>query len=152
MPRTRSTKAAPPKRSAPTKKSRRRKKKPDAVPTIWRRLAKEIPFGPLFFIEKLGELVRDRSPKPEEGLPLVHLHLADGEVLDLSHVIAFGDRFAAFAVYEGSESPTEKVRTELVPFEIITRISIRTQEAAEPQIGFRLDRESEDDVKAKKPG
>ncbi|MBI4816202.1 MAG: hypothetical protein HY791_08090 [Deltaproteobacteria bacterium] len=126
-------------RKKPTRKKPTRKKPREPIPHAWTELAKEVPFGPLFFLEKLADFVRDKSPSPDEGLPLVHLHLADGEVLDLSHVIGMGDHFAAFAVYEGSESPNEKLRTELVPFEMIIRISVRAPESAQPQIGFKLE-------------
>jgi len=44
-------------------------------------------FGPSFFLGHLGRFVRDQCPDPKENLPTVHVHLADGETLDVCHII-----------------------------------------------------------------
>lgn len=90
-------------------------------------------FGPRFFLAHLGAYVRDRCPDPGEALPFVHLHLASSEVLDVCHVIGLTPRWVALAVYEAT---SRAMRTELVPFESITRITISPGHAQGTHIGF----------------
>lgn len=90
------------------------------------------PFGQTFFAGQLGGLVRERCPKPQEGLPRVQLHLHSGERLDLCHVIGFAPLWVALAVWEsGSE-----MRTELVPYESIVRVTIGAPRETGTRIGF----------------
>ena len=97
----------------------------------------ELPFGPAFFLEQLGGLIRDRCPSPAEGLPGVELHLVDGEVLDLCHVIGVAPSWVVLAVNERDRPSTApRMRTELVPFACITRVTIRTARDEAHHIGF----------------
>ena len=66
------------------------------------------PFGPLFFLCHLGAFVRDRCPDPAESLPVVWLHLTDGDVLDLCHVIGLAADWAALAVRDAEQDPTAR--------------------------------------------
>lgn len=96
-----------------------------------------VPFGPAFFLTNLGAFVRDRCPTPTEALPVVHLHLASGEVLELCHVIGLAARWAAMAVVDTSASDGSRpMRTELVPYELVVRITIRAGQARGTHIGF----------------
>lgn len=91
-------------------------------------------FGRSFFLGHLGAYVRDRCPDPDEALPFVHLHLVNGEMLDVCHVIGLTPRWVALAVYEGT---SRAMRTELVPYETILRITISPGHALENHMGFR---------------
>ena len=88
-----------------------------------------VSFGPLFFMQNLRGLVRDRSPEASEALPSVHVHLVDGEVLDLCHIIGVSPSWIAMAVHDEDhpERPSP-IRTELVPYHLIARITIQTTE------------------------
>jgi hypothetical protein len=44
-------------------------------------------FGPTFFLGQLGRFVRDHCPSPDEHLPMVEIRLADGQTLDLCHIV-----------------------------------------------------------------
>lgn len=88
------------------------------------------PFGPSFFLGQLGRFVRDRCPDPKEHLPVVHLHLADGETLDVCHIIGVSPRWVMLAVRD-TASHRDGMAIELVPYEIIRRVCIRTRRAAE---------------------
>lgn len=89
----------------------------------------ESPFGPGFFLGQLRAFARNSCPEPAEALPSVVVHLATGEALELCHVIGLAPSFAALAVREerrgsgGGAAPP--MRTELVPYALITRITIR---------------------------
>ncbi len=97
-------------------------------------------FGPLFFLRHLGAFVRERCPDPSEGLPIVLLHLVDGEVLDVCHAIGLAPGWAALAVNDTERSPeTKMMRTELVPYETIHRVTIRSVRPAEVHVGFAQD-------------
>ena len=99
-----------------------------------------VSFGPLFFMQNLRGLVRDRCPDPSEAIPSVHVHLMDGEVLDLCHIIGVSPNWIALAVHEEelADRPSQ-LRTELVPYHHIARVSIQTthHEGTHP-IGFNV--------------
>ena len=61
-------------------------------------MAHDWPFGPMFFLGQLGAFVRGMRPPPDEGLPVVEIHLADGDVLDLCHVMGVAPEWVAPAV------------------------------------------------------
>ena len=94
----------------------------------------ESAFGPGFFQTQLNVLVRDRCPQPGEMLPSVTIRLIDGESLDVCYLIALTPKWLAVAVAGDSPGP---VRTELVPYAGIFRITIRPVIAAGHQIGFQ---------------
>lgn len=96
------------------------------------------PFGPGFFVGQLGAFARERCPDPGEALPVVEVHLATGEVLDLCHIMGLAPAFVALAVREGPRTGTGEapMRTELVPYGLITRITIRAVRAAGAHVGF----------------
>ena len=108
--------------------------RPNAMEAL---LEPQCPFGPRFFLAQLRAFARDRCPDPAERLPVVSLHLGDGEVLDVCHLIGLAPRWVALAVREteGKEHPPA-MRTEFVPYEIIHRVTIRAVRAAETHIGF----------------
>jgi hypothetical protein len=100
-------------------------------------MAQQGPFGPIFFLEQLGAFVREKCPQPTEGLPVVEIHLAEGEVLDLCHVIGVAPTWVALAVNEVDAGPDDpRMRTELVPFGRIVRVTVRASRRAAPEIGF----------------
>lgn len=95
------------------------------------------PFGPSFFLGPLRAFARERCPDPQEGLPAVEVHLATGEALDLCHVAGLAPGFAALAVRErcGADGPV-RMRTELVPYGYIVRVTVRPARADAPRLGF----------------
>lgn len=97
-----------------------------------------IPFGPGFFLGQLRGFARDRCPDPAEGLPVVRIHLATGDVLDLCHVVGLGPAFVALAVRSGREEGAP-MHTELVPYQLIARVSFDGP-AGRGQVGFDVGR------------
>lgn len=98
-------------------------------------------FGPHFFALQLSRFVRDHCPSAEESLPRVELHLADGQILDLCHIIGLTPEWVALAVFAGRHSEETPMRTELVPYALITRVTVSQGPSAEGSIGFDTDRE-----------
>lgn len=95
------------------------------------------PFGPGFFLGQLRAFARDRCPDPTERLPAVTVHLAAGEDLELCHVIGLAPGFVALAVRErASGSGRMVMRTELVPYSYVTRVTIRPVVDGGKQVGF----------------
>jgi len=102
-------------------------------------------FGPLFFLQHLRGLVRDRCPEPKDGIPSVEIHLMDGETLDVCHIIGIAPGWIALAVHEREgQERVAQLRTELVPYPFIARVSIQTtrHEGSHP-IGFNVGTEPE---------
>jgi hypothetical protein len=100
------------------------------------------PFGPSFFLRQLRAFIRERCPDPAEGLPSVQLHLAEGECLEICHVIGIASRWLALAVIETERpvaSPT--MRTEVVPYGLISRVSVRVARPGPGRVGFEVDRD-----------
>ncbi|MBW7905333.1 MAG: hypothetical protein LC135_05155 [Phycisphaerae bacterium] len=97
------------------------------------------PFGPLFFLTQLAAFVRDHCPDTVESLPVVELHLHSAEVLRICHVIGVGPLYVALAVYDDDNAgEPQAMRTELLPYESIIRVTIRATPPTGPQIGFKL--------------
>lgn len=92
------------------------------------------PFGPQFFIEQLAAFVRDRCPDPGEQLPRVDLWYA-GEPLAICHVIAVAPSWVALAVRDRHAHDAE-MRTELIPYEMINRVTIGAPVSRSRGIGF----------------
>jgi hypothetical protein len=101
----------------------------------------QYPFGPLFFATQLRAFIRDRCPDPRSGLPELELHLADGQALNVCHIMVIAPAWIAIAVDERSPSQgTRRMRTEIVPYAMIARISISTDRASGGQLGFDVNR------------
>ena len=97
-------------------------------------------FGPSCFLGQLGAFARDRCPEPAEGLPVVEMHLATGEVLDLCHVIGLAPGYVALAIREAVASTGEmRMRTELVPYSLIVRVTILPARESAGHVGFNVD-------------
>lgn len=93
------------------------------------------PFGPSFFLGHLGRFVRDHCPSTEEHLPKVQIRLADGESLDLCHVIGVSPRWVMLATRE-SGSHQNEMAIDFVPFEVIQGVHIRAHHAETTSLGF----------------
>ena len=102
-----------------------------------------VSFGPLFFMRNLRGLVRDRCPEAEEGIPTVEIHLLDGQSLEICHIIGIAPNWIALAVHEEEHADGPlPLRTEMVPYHLISRISIEANrhEGTHP-IGFNTQNE-----------
>lgn len=96
-------------------------------------------FGPGFFLGQLRAFAREWCPSPSEALPSVALHLATGEVLELCHVMGLAPTFVALAVHDetkGGDRAAAAMRTELVPYALITRVTIRPRRGSGAHVGF----------------
>ncbi len=102
-------------------------------------LGARCPFGPGFFLSQLRALARDRCPDPAEHVPVVELHLSDGTALSVCHVIGLAPAWIAVAVYEDPERESASMRTELVAYATIVRVTIRAGRHDDHRMGFRQD-------------
>jgi len=125
-----------------SKRSAKNAPKPKNLEAAMRAIAAGVPFGPGFFLKQLGAFIRDRCPDPETNLPGLYLHLADGAVLDVCHIIGIAPAWVALAVrQEDRQSSGPTMRTELVPYSMVVRVTIRAGQHGEAHIGFDLGRE-----------
>jgi hypothetical protein len=93
------------------------------------------PFGPSFFLTYLGRFVRDHCPDPNEQLPVVQVRLADGTTLDLCHIVGVSPHWVMLAV-RGEGGHHEEMIIELVPFDQVRGVSIRTRHAKSGALGY----------------
>ena len=99
------------------------------------------PFGPRFFATQLRAFIRDRCPDQRDALPQLEIHLVDGQALDVCHVVALAPAWIAMAVYEGSSvRGARKMRTEIVPYAMIARITVSADREPGGQLGFDVNR------------
>jgi hypothetical protein len=104
-----------------------------AQPEAGVRVDGRVPFGPAFFADSLGGLVRHRCPDPKEALPAVQLHLVGGAALHICHIIEITPAWIALAV---REEGSPEMRTELVPFETIVRVTVWGSSLEGRRVGF----------------
>ena len=98
------------------------------------------PFGPGFFLRQLRAFIRDRCPDPSEALPSVQLHLAEGDRIEVCHLIALAPRWLALAAIEEERAlaaPT--MRTEIVPYALVSRVTVRPFRPQPGRVGFEAD-------------
>jgi hypothetical protein len=98
-----------------------------------------VPFGPSFFLRQLGAFVQESCPA-SRALPVVQIHVIGGEILDLCHIIALAPGWIALAVYDAASDGG--VRTELVPYAMVARVTIRLSQEGS-RIGFDATRAPE---------
>lgn len=109
--------------------------RPSPEQAAFARADENCPFGPSFFVRQLNRLVRTHCPDPEEQLPVVHVYLADGQALDICHIIGVSPHWVVLAVRdEGTRR--DGMAIELVPYPLIHRVSIRTRTSAGTPVGF----------------
>jgi hypothetical protein len=104
-------------------------------PAAFNRADRMCPFGPSFFLGHLGRFVRDHCPDTTEKLPAVQVRLADGEILNLCHIIGVSPRWVMLAV-RNTASHSDGMAIELVPFERIMGVRIGTPHAEGTFVGF----------------
>ena len=99
-------------------------------------IEERVAFGPLFFMRVLRRFVHDWCPEPGEHVPNVYLHLMDGQRLALCNIIAIAPNWLALSVHD-EDHPERKqpLRTEIVPYPSIARVTIEAAQAEGP-IGF----------------
>ena len=108
-----------------------------AIHTLLATVNASQPFGPTFFLSHLRGLVRDHCPSPGE-LPRVDVHLHDGELLHVCHVVGLAPLFVAIAVAEPSH-PTS-MRLEMIPYDTIRRVTLSSSGREREGVGFEVDR------------
>ena len=92
-------------------------------------------FGPTFFLSHLGRFVRDTCPSAEEHLPRVEIRLADGESLDLCHIIGVSPRWVMLAT-RAADSHQHEMAIEFIPFEMIQGVRIHPRHTETASMGF----------------
>ena len=92
-------------------------------------------FGPSFFLGQLGRFVRDHCPSPEEHLPMVEIRLADGQTLDLCHIVGVSPHWVVLAIRDPA-SRQHDMAIELVPFEMVRGVRIHARHAEGSAVGF----------------
>jgi len=110
-----------------------------AATELTRLLESDHPFSPSFFRTHLATFVRDRCPDPAEKLPAVKIHLGDGSILDVCHVMGLTAAYVVLAVDDREVAGAPSMRTEIVPFRQIMRVTIRSIPGDGEHVGFTPD-------------
>ena len=109
----------------------------DAVPPEFAEADANCTFGPTFFLRQLRAFLRDRCPDPSEALPSVQLHLAEGEIIEMCHIIGLAPRWLAIAAIETVHAiSSPAMRTEVIPYGLVSRITVRPVRPGPGHVGF----------------
>jgi hypothetical protein len=108
------------------------------APSVLEDASRRWPFGPHFFLEQLRAFARDCCPDPADGLPFVEVRLADGEVLDLCHVVGVGPAWVVLAVNDSQPDGAVRMKTEFVPYAVVVRVTVRPSRPESPRLGFDI--------------
>lgn len=100
------------------------------------------PFDGGFFATAFRERVSALCKERPGDATVVLVQLADGRVLDLCHIELLTPRWMMAAVFrEGSDC--KEMDTALVPYELVTRITLSRRKASERRLGFRLEKSAD---------
>lgn len=111
----------------------------DPASKILAAIANRAPFGPEFFAAVLADRLRVHCPGAEAHVSIVLLHLADGAVLDLCHIVELTPKWMCAAVFR-AEMSCDEMDLEFLPYELITRVTLSRRPSGERHLGFDLDR------------
>jgi hypothetical protein len=125
-----------------TQSARAQTTESDMIRALLAEVGRRCPFESSFFLHRLGTFVRERCPDPSEHLPSVQIHLTDGAVLALCHVIAVAPRWVALATRFPNRA-SSRMWTEIVPYEAIARLTVSAADGCDGGIGFEQQREPE---------
>lgn len=92
-------------------------------------------FGPSFFLGQLSRFVRDHCPPQQDHLPMVEIRLADGQILDLCHIVGVSPRWVLLAVRDSAVHQHD-MAIEIVPFEMVRGVRICPRHADGGTVGF----------------
>ena len=95
------------------------------------------PFGPDFFATVLHERVRAVCAAAPAAVPGVLLHLADGNTLDLCHVIALEPAWLAALIFRNREVCAD-MDTVFIPYGLIGRVTVTLEHSRAREMGFRV--------------
>lgn len=101
-------------------------------------IVERFPFGPTFFVLHLTRFIREECPSSDERMPEVRIFLSDGSVLQLCHIIGVTPRWVALAVF--SRETDGEMSTELVPYDLVMRVSVSAGQSRTRSIGFDVAR------------
>ena len=109
----------------------------DQLKALVEALANGPAFGPPFFQGELGEMVRKETP--EGHVPRVRMHLAGGDILDVTRVLGITPRWVALRTAEENDGDAA---TEIIPYGSIHRVTLTSvpPDSNRPRIGFRQER------------
>ncbi len=112
--------------------------------TLARVLASEITgpvFGLPFFMSVLKSRLMRHCNEVGPDVPQVLLHLAEGSVLDLCHIVELSPKWIAAAVFRDDADSCDKMDVEFVPYELIIRVTLTGRSAEGPRrLGFDVNR------------
>ena len=92
-------------------------------------------FDTQFFATVLGERVRETCPADTEHVPVVLLHLKDGTVLDLCHIILVTPAWVAVMHFRDTAT-CDDTDCSFILYEMIARITVSRRPRTEREVGF----------------
>jgi len=100
------------------------------------------PFDAAFFATAFRERVGALCKQRPGAAAVVLVQLADGGVLDLCHIELLTRRWMTAAVFRDG-SDCGEMDAALVPYELITRITLSGRKQSERRLGFQLEKSAD---------
>jgi hypothetical protein len=95
-------------------------------------------FDRQFFSTILPEHVKAEAAANPGQVPVIHLYLAGGAVLDLCHVVRLADTWVAVAHFCHDDDLDEDADISFLPYGTIARVELAMRDQKDRQLGFSM--------------
>lgn len=95
-------------------------------------------FESAFFESVLPDRIRQRCVEQSGHVPVVELHLADGDSLDLCHIVHLADRWLLVAFYRDPAKCSD-MDLAFLGYDTIKRITVSMHDPHSRRLGFNLE-------------
>jgi hypothetical protein len=93
-----------------------------------------------FFTEAFPSLVQEECKGRPDHVPVVHLHLSDGSLLDVCHILHLAPAWISVAFYRDAGS-CEDMDFAFLPYGLISRVELSFHDPQSRRLGFRIESE-----------
>ncbi|MBI2166010.1 MAG: hypothetical protein HYU29_06360 [Chloroflexi bacterium] len=98
-------------------------------------------FDASFYRETLPERVTVECQSRPDAVPVVNLHLANGQVLDLCHIVHLGDAWLTVQYFRDVQA-CDDMDLAFLPYGLVTLVTVSLHHPTSRRIGFSLGEQS----------
>ena len=95
------------------------------------------PFDAHFYTSVLPDRVVAQCQGNPGAVPVVNLHLANGRVLDLCHIMHLTERWFAVQYFRDTVTCAD-MDVAFLPYELVVLVSVALQHSSQRRIGFNI--------------
>jgi hypothetical protein len=95
-------------------------------------------FGPHFYLSVLPDRVVSQCQGHPDNVPVVNLHLGNGRMLDLCHIVHLTERWFAVQYFRDTET-CEDMDVAFLPYDLVVMVTLSLHSADKRRIGFNIE-------------